>query len=343
MNYDTIDEKVPSGFTFGNVLNNGLLAGMGIISVESPNEKIGIRFTSIYDGIVNEMKLALIVRGNGTLNIGIQEDDGNGFPSNQWIDEPITITKETIRFESLKFKQGINLQKGKVYHIILEPSKIEESFTSFDVSLFRDNYLGRPLNLENPDIYSEDPFINSLFYDGTNWEALDQWPMFLLNYEDGKSDGQPYTLAAQWTIRNSTYVGQTLIPSSDYNVSKIGIVIGKKGNPSDALYYGIVDSKNNLLSQGVFSDGENLHRYMNWVEINFDDPLLFSAGELYRIFLYSPIPRGEDSYELYGDELSLDNNLGYGGERHRLTISHDAGERWAAWYDADVIFSITTE
>ena len=341
--YEILGKEIPAGYSFGNLLNNGLLSGMALIEIENSDQKVDIRFTGLYDGVLKEITLDILPGNNREIKIGIQEDDGTGKPNGKWSENFFTTTFTDIgRFDLIEFEQGINLEKGKVYHIIIEPYQNEEPLDSISISTFRDNYPGRPFNMEDPDIYSEDPFFNTLHYDGSEWEVVDMWPIFLLKYEDGRTDGQPYSLAAPWTIRGKVHVGQTLIPASDYLVSKIGIVVGKNGDPPASLYYGIKDSQNNILSEGYFADAENMKSYMNWVELNLDDPILFSAGNLYRIFLYSPIPPDGDSYEIYGDELSLDNQIGYGGERHTLTISHDGGESWAAWKDADVIFTITT-
>ena len=57
--YEILGKEIPAGYSFGNVLNNSLLAGMGIISIDTPEEKTGIRFTSLYDGAVTEVRLGL--------------------------------------------------------------------------------------------------------------------------------------------------------------------------------------------------------------------------------------------------------------------------------------------
>ncbi len=71
------------------------------------------------------------------------------------------------------------------------------------------------------------------------------------------------------------------------------------------------------------------------------EPIDLKAGNLYRFYVYSDIPRGDDHYNLYGHEFSLNNTAGYGGEIHRLTTSGDF-EHWGPWYDADAVFALTT-
>ena len=342
--YKILEKSIPPGYVFGNLHHNSLSLGMTIIEIEDVKQKTSIRFTNQYEGVIKEISLSILPHVERDLKLGIQEDDGFGNPIDKWLEDSFIInsTQPNLRIDTFYFEPGIKVAKDKVYHIVIEPYLNPEPFETMYVITFQSNYPGRPLNLEDPDIYSGDPFINSLFYDGSIWIEKDMWPIFLLTYEDGKKDGQPYSLAAPWTIRSSAYVGQALIPASDYLVSKFGFVVGKEGHPSAPLLFGIKDSQNNLLAQGQFVEEEELLRFKNWVEITLEEPVLFSAGELYRIFLYSSIPKSDDIYQIYGHEFSFDTDLGYGGERHRLTISHDAGESWAAWNDADTLFKITT-
>ena len=342
--YEILQKSIPPNYVFGNLHHNGLLSGMTVTIIESAEQKASIRFTNQYEGIVKEISLSISPTVVRDLKVGIQDDDGFGNPTGKWLDDSfiITSTDPGLRADTFYFEFGIKVTKDKVYHIVIEPYQNPEPFEIMYVTTFQSNFLGRPLNLEDPDIYSEDLLINSLSYDGSKWVTQDKWPIFVLTYEDGTKDGQPYSLTAPWTIRDSVWVGQTLIPTSDYMVSKIGFVVGKEGNPSAPLLFGIKDSQNNLLAKGKFVEAEHLERFANWVEITLDEPVLFSAGDLYRVFLYSPIPKSDDIYQIYGHEFTYDSQLGFGAERHRLTISHDAGERWAAWNDADALFKFTT-
>ena len=170
---------------------------------------------------------------------------------------------------------------------------------------------------------------------------LDKWPTYLLSYADETVDGQPYTLKAHWVIRENRAVGQTLIPHSDYQVSKFAFVVSKNGNPTDDLFYGIKDLNNNLLASGIFAKSDDLTQKPSFIEVSLDDPIDLKAGKLYRFYVYSPIPRGEDHYNLWGHEFSYNQTVGYGGQIHRLTTSSDH-ENWGPWYDADAVFAFTT-
>ena len=261
------------------------------------------------------------------------------------------LRQEKYYFELSK---SFTVSKNNVYHIVIqmdpvstenltseEPTKNSEEELPVVVIHYKANTPNQPFNPEDPDIYWQDPAINSLQYNGTNWTTLDKWPTYLLSYADGKVDGQPYTLKANWVIQENRPVGQTIIPHSDYQVSQFSLVVSKEGNPADDLYYGIQDNNNNLLASGLFAKSVDLNQKASLIEVSLDEPIDFKAGELYRFFIYSPIPRGEDHYNLFGHEFSFNQTVGYGGQINRLTTSSDF-EHWGAWYDADAIFSLTT-
>ena len=166
--------------------------------------------------------------------------------------------------------------------------------------------------------------------------------MYLLRYVDGTVDGQPYTLKANWVIQENRPVGQTIIPHSDYQISKFAFVVSKKGNPPDNLFYGIKDLDNNLLASGEFVKADDLTNKPSFIEVSLADPIHLKAGELYRFYVYSPVDTGVDHYNLFGHEFSFNQTAGYGGQTHRLTTSSNH-ETWGDWYDADAVFALTTK
>ena len=326
----------------GNVFDNGLKSGMTSTILDNGNQKASIRFTNSISGLINAVTLPVFSNSHQIVTVGIQEDDGNGNPSGQWLNEKAvnktSVSKELDR--TFTFSENIMIEENQIYHIVIE----SENATNSDyvqIKHYLANTPHQPYNNGNPDIYFSDPSINSLFFDGKKWNVEEKWPSFLVSFVDGKEIGQPYTLAAGWVIRDKTWVGQTFIPSSDYDIYKISFVVGKEGNPDQPLYYGIQDADGNILSEGLFAESNQISWRTNWVEISLENPLFFESEKLYRIYLYSTIPKTEEFYRIYGHEYSFDYDIGYGELRHRLTISHDYGKTWSAWNDADTIFKLT--
>lgn len=343
--YEIVGKDIPPGYSFGNYHINNMDVGVSVTQIKNPDEKVSIRFTNQHSGVLSNVTLNFIPGVEREIKIGIQEDNGSGMPKGAWLNDDsfkINFTAPGNRVDTFVFDSEINLEEGRVYHIVLEPHTTTDSSKVMSIINFHSNIEGRPLNQEDPDIYSSDPYFNSLFFDGNEWIVEDKWPIFLIRFSDGTKDGQPYTLNAPWTVRGKIAVGQTVIPASDYLVSKFGFLVGKKGDPPEPLFYGIRDSENKVLASGKFVDPDQLGRGTNWVELTLKEPIPFEAGKLYRIYVTSPIPREDNNYLFYGHEFSYDSELGYGGNRHKLTISHNDGETWSAWYDADAVFKITT-
>lgn len=330
-------------YEFGNYFDNGLITGMTSTYLEKGNQKASVRFTNFITGNVSSVTLSVSSNNPQKVTVGLQEDDGNGNPTGNWLNE-LGINK-TIIFRDLDrtftFPDNVMIEENKIYHIVIEPENNNTS-TNIKIKHYQTNTPYQPFNPDNLDIYRPDLSINSLFFDGNQWIEQEKWPSFLVSFEDGQKIGQPYTLAAGWVIRGETWVGQTFIPSSDYHVSKIAFVVSKEGAPDQPLFYGIQDEKNNILSDGFFIESEKLSWGKKWVEVDLDESVFFESEKLYRIYIYSSIPKGDEFYRVYGHEYSFDFDTGYGELRHRLTISHDSGKTWSAWKDADAIFRLTT-
>jgi hypothetical protein len=335
------DKVIPNAYDLGNFFGNDLHSGMTSTSLEQGSQKASIRFTNSITGKVNNVTLAISSNDQQQVIVGLQDDDENGNPTGVWINDK-AINQTTISKgldNTFTFPESVLITANKTYHIVIESENANKT-NNIRIKNYYTNTSNQPYNPDNPDIYLADPSINSLFFDGTKWIEEDKWPAFLVSFADGEKIGQPYTLAAGWVIRDKTWVGQTFVPSSDYNISKISFVVSKEGDPDHPLFYGIQDSENNILSNGFFTESKQLSLGQNLIEISLDQPVFFESGELYRVYLYSTIPKEEEFYRIYGHEYSFDYDVGYGGLRHTLTISHDFGQTWSPWKDADTIFRL---
>ena len=349
-------KTIPANYKFGNFFDNGLLVGMQASELNNPDQIHSIRFTNKHSGEINAITLNLSTKSTIEVIVGIQEDNGTGYPSGNWKNEE-SYVKTVVQGRDrppFELPKSYQVSKDTVYHIVLQIAPTsstnltpEESLKNYEEELplfvihYKENTPHQPFNPEDPDIYWPDPAINTLLYNGVDWMVLNKWPVYLLSYVDGTVDGQPYTLKANWVVQENRPVGQTIIPHSNYKVSKFALVVSKNGNPPDDLYYGIQDLNNTLLASGLFAKSGDLTKNVSLIEISLDEPIDFKAGELYRFYVYSPIPRGEDHYNLFGHEFSLNNTVGYGGQINRLTTSSDF-EHWGDWYDADAVFVLTT-
>ena len=350
---DLLRKNVPPNYKFGNFFDNGLKVGITSTILEN-DQMHSIRFTNQNNGEIVSVKLHLLVLSKKEVTVGLQEDNGSGFPSGSWISQESFVNsiipprEENYEFN---FQSGIPVSKDKVYHIVIKlvPNNFsttqqeikENEDLPFSVIHYKGHTSHLPFNPEDPDIYLPDPAINSLEYDGNNWSVLEKWPSFLLTYDDGKVHGQPYTLKAHWAVQQNIAAGQAIIPHSDYKISNFAFLVNKEKTPTDDLHYGIRDKDNNLLNSGLFAKSEDLTKTLEFVEISLEEPIDMNAGQVYRFYIYSSTLKKDGHYNLWGHEFSYDTSLGYGGEIHRLTTSK-YHEVWGPWRDADAIFYFTT-
>lgn len=341
---DTINKEVLPGHVFGFIPDNDLETGMSVITLSNPDEKLSIRFTSKFSGDLTKLHLRFENQENIKVRVGIQKDI-EGFPSGQWMGNSNGILEklvnsETKRHDTFDFSEKITLIENEIYHIVIEiDEKTVES--NFFLITYNANWPFTPFNHQDPDNTWEDKAINTLFFDGISWAVQDKWPIYVIDYSDNASDGQPYSLMAPWIIRESSMVGQTVRPFSSYLVDEFAFVVSLDGNPTDNLYFTIYDAENNILRNGTFATPDELTKKKSWQQVKLTSPLPLESGETYRFVLNSPNTDLKNPYKVFGHEFMLDQTLGYGSINHHLTKSTN-GIQWSKWYDADTAFKLIT-
>ena len=340
-----VNKQIPPGYVMGFGIDGGLVNGMNVLLIQNSNQKVSIRFTAKLSGLVtNVVVYGFAYQGQPTVHIGVQEDNA-GNPNGQWINGNAFGTVQlssSSGFKTVQLPAPINITAGNVYHVVIEAAGNPLN-GSAAVTTYQANGFAQPFNPDDPDIVWNDTRMNTLFNDGQTWAEQDKWPIFVIQYSDGRSEGQPFSLSAQWVVYGSTYVGQTVIPASNYTIAKIAFVLGLTGQPKDRLYYQVRDSSNNVLANGSFAEANQLTAQRTWIEVTLTSPLKLTAGQLYRFDLSSPGTDLADAYYLFGHEFTYDQDygIGYGGLQHQLTSSLDAGANWGEWQDADAIFKLT--
>jgi len=340
-----LNKQIPPGYVMGFPVDAGLINGMNVVFIQNPNQKVSIRFTAKLSGTVTKLVIyAFAYEGQPTVRIGLQEDNG-GNPKGQWMSGNAfgTIQLPSSQgFISVQLQSDVAITKGQVYHILVEAAEGPLNGTAA-LRTYQANGFAQPFNPDDPDILWNDTRMNILSYDGQSWQKQDKWPIFVVSYSDGTLEGQPYSLAAQWVVWGATYVGQTLIPASDYRVEKIAfdVSLGSSDAPQDKLYYQVRDSTNKILTEGVFAERSQLTASQAWVEVTLPTPVTLKAGKLYRIIVLSPQTDLANAYYFYGHEFSYNSTIGYGGLQYQLTSTLSGGATWGDNPDADAIFKLT--
>ena len=346
LQFNIVGKRIPPGYVIGFPVDAGLMNGMNLVFIQNSNEKVSIRFTAKLSGTATKFVIyAFAYEGQPTVRIGLQEDNG-GNPTGQWMSGNAfgTIQLPSSRgFRTVQLQSAVGITKSQVYHVVVEAAEDPLNGTAA-VTTYQANGFAQPFNPDDPDILWNDTRMNTLSYDGQSWQEQERWPIFVVGYSDGRLEGQPYSVApAPWVVWSSTYVGQTLIPASDYKIGKIAFDVSlKSGAPQDKLYYQVRNSGNNVLAEGVFAERGQLTTWQTWIEAALPSPVTLKAGQLYRFVLLSPGTDLGNPYYVFGHEFSYDPSIGYGGLQHRLTSSFNAGSMWSENEDADAIFKLTT-
>lgn len=340
-----LNKTIPPGYVMGFPVDGGLIHGMDVLFLSSSSDKASIRFKAKFTGNAERLVLyAFAYKGQPRVRIDIREDE-EGKPKETWLMENAYETLQLPSrqgFITVQLPSSVRVEKDRVYHILIEAAEDSLNGTAA-LRTYRTNALSQPLNPDDPDILWNDERMGILFYNGVSWRDQGKWPIFVIEYSEGFLEGQPYSLLAPWVVWGSTYVGQTVIPASDYKVGRIAFVISlKSGTPQDKLYYEIRDSKNGILVQGAFAEGDQLTSSQKWVEASLATPVTLKAGQLYRIVLLSPKTSLDSAYYLYGHEFSYNRTIGYGGLQHQLTSTLNGGGTWGENPDADAVFRLTT-
>jgi hypothetical protein len=328
----------------GDIIDVNLISGMGVLPIRNPNEKVSIRFTAQNGGEVQTLTVYFLASKNQpAVNIGLQ-GDLSGKPSGEWIVEGGFGTAQVPSkdgFVTVNLQEVTSISKGEVDHIVVEPAgdSLSETVT---VYAYQANGYAQPFNAEDPDTVWPDESMKTLSYRGGQWVEEKLGPIFVVGYSDGVREGQPYSLAAPWVIHDAIYVGQRMVPASNYRIGKIAFDVGLKNQPKDKLYYEVRDSNNEVLASGVFAEASQLTIWQTWIQVTLPTPVELQAGRLYVIALSSPQTDLTNAYLVYGHEFTYDAAIGYGGLQHQMITSQNAGQNWADWTDADAIFKLTT-
>ncbi len=339
-----LNKQIPPDYTMGLPVDGGLINGMNVLFIHSSNEKVSIRFTAKLSGAVTKLIInAFAYEGQPTVRVGLQEDKG-GNPNGQWMSQNAfgEIQLGSSGFKIMQLGTSAVLTKGKVYHIVIEMVQGSSTGTA-GITTYQANGFSQPFNPDDPDIVWNDQKMSMLVFNGNSWQGQNLWPMFIVQHSNGESEGQPYSLIAQWVVWGSTVVGQSIVPASDYKVGKVAFVVSLKAeSASDNLYYQIRDANNDVLSEGLFAKSTQLTASQTWIEVTLSIPVILKAGQHYRIVLSSPQSTLDNAYHVYGHEFCYDATIGYGSLQHQLTSSLDGGATWGDNSDADAVFKIIT-
>lgn len=303
--------------------------------LNSPEDLISLSFTSRRPGVLVGVETRVFKSGRDmTWNFRI-EDDNFGCPSGDLVWEG--AQGSAFVDGSGKVKVDLNspgkLVEGRTYHIVIscENTPGESNYVNphtLSVSNESPSFgLGPGENCKT--LISNDG--------GSAWKDLERAPVYILNYADGRAEGNSYYMDSYEEVYggylpggNGRSLGQ-IIPSElvggSLDVVGMSVYVKPNGNPSDNLYLWICDLRNEnyLIENRIIADDTVTE---NWQKVEFA-PITLKTGREYLAYLVSP---GSDSENNYGVKICKSYasepwpGLTFGGENSALVASETSGK-----------------
>ncbi len=297
--------KLQSGSRFyGNSLENEAKYWL-----DSSDKKISFKFNAL-GGLVTSLKLPLETTGTpASYRIGIQTDS-TGNPSGSFVSyiETVPSSSGWLTFDL----PDTTLTAGETYHVIVEHASgtitpgnsIAIPFATPNITAGRDV------------LVSED--------NGTNWISQNGEPTFILEYGNGKSEGQTLFHSVEKKIANPFIkVGEVFTPSETITPSNIYFYLRRQGTPKNNCFFSLIDQSEQILTTGTIATTSSPSTF-TWLSAPISD-ITLTPNTSYRVYIYST---GVDSNNFYSlqsftckETNSLHTQLTWGGNTNSLTYS----------------------
>jgi hypothetical protein len=202
-----------------------------------------------------------------------------------------------------------------------------------------------------------DTAAQSLVFDGTNWQETGEQPVFVLRMNNGTMQGNPFAKPLALPIFSKNLQSQVLHFSCEYAPDGVKVRLRKKGAPSQALHYQILENlyhEHRLLevAEGEI-DVKPVGKGWSWVAfpLHASNDLKMHTECYYVAFSTdSGEARGEDScsdcFEVAGMEAAeglqdaSQATFDGGAHRSRASSSND-GKIWKDRFEADLNVVVT--
>jgi len=207
-----------------------------------------------------------IVDNNGdgvdgtNIDIKIYSDDGSGYPNMSdlmgktgWV----TVTSAGWKTFSLTEFNGLQVTAGQVYHVLIEGGEADDD-PQFLVSKSLTHYI--------PYDNYFDPNLNSLYYNGYDWDIVNGDPIFVVGFTDGSIYGQPNVPQVANIFSGQSYA-QNITLTETFCIDGLKVRASKVGSPTDDLHIYLFNlSDNSLVFQTSYSPSSfSTYPTFDWV------------------------------------------------------------------------------
>ena len=317
-------------------VNFPLDAGVVSLYINDTTDMVSLRFTAQASKQLSAIRVYLTktpVAAAPTLNIGLYSDSG-GQPGSQLAAGTTTFAEAGVGGDGkawVNIPMSVSLTQGTIYHIRIQASSISGSNVTVRATT--------PLASVVPSNGASDTNQNVLDYNITTaaqWTTKNYTPTYLLVYQDGTYEGQPYIgqvgVVSGYTVYGSTWIGLQFQPTADVTVDRIDLYVKKDGTPTDDLYYELrgPNSFSTVIEQGLFATQASVGTSYSWIQKTLSTQRTFTAGNTYWIMFRSPNNTQATPYwtQVAGTDPNYQspyNTVTFGGTTMCFARSSDGG------------------
>jgi len=307
-----------------------------IYRLNSPDYRVSMRFTAQQSGNVNQLRIYIAAqqRGNQVFyKYGLQGNSG-GNPDGSYISSPATANFSSTGWQTVNLGNPVSITAGSVYHLVIQ----YDSGSAPAANRYIDICSTLPDNLTIPLSGANDTNSDTLAYYGPPlaWHDRTQQPLYVLGFDDGSYEGNPYDARASRAIRSARFEGETFTLTDARSVSGVGLYVASSDDPlihpaADNLYVTLVDLTDGVVltdPNEIFVDPLSLTTSFDWIEHSFSSTKTLPAGHQFRLYFSSPGSSPSRNYlilNMSNPDASPYNDLNWDGINALTTRSTDSG------------------
>lgn len=322
---------------FGNHFLNTATASIG--NMTGANQRTSLRFKAEKNGNVTQLRVYIHNQKNGanvTYRYGLQADNA-GNPSGVFLGSNTAVFGAT-GWQNVVLAAPIPVTVGTTYHIVVQYANTGQTPAANRYVGLRDS---TPNNQLTPLENSANSAQNTLFFNGTAWASQNGQPIYLLGFDDGTFEGNPYDASASRLIYGNNFEGERFNLPEERTIKGIRFRISKSTsqNPNDALYVSLRDLTANqtLINNGTVVTGQEINLTTAYSWQTYATNLTLAANHNYRLYLSSPNSSSSRNYRIYA--ISSPAGAEYvqntwSGNAGRTSRSANGG---GAWTETDYV------